>query len=366
MKLRLANVSDDDALRALVRQDAMPGWIRMAYGREPSFFHGLSVEGDFAQAFVFEDRTGEVRGQATRAIKRVWLDGEPTAVGYLGGLRIHPAARGSLGLARGFAFLRRLHRDERCELYFTTITTDNERAQAVLTSGRGGLPHYLPAGRVCFHAMAPSRLARTMGRVGGLRVVTGATVGEARMLAFFEEHGRAEQFFPRLGAGDLNAPQYRGLELDDFLVVLNTSGTIQGAAALWDQRAYKQLHVTGYAAPLAAAMPVARLGIRGLLGIELPRSGDELLLVYLAFPCIAEHDPAVLRALLGEAGQRLRTVGVHCLLAAWHQGHPLAQVDVGGLSYDSELYLVCWDEAITRCRALLASRRPFHVEAATI
>ena len=89
-------------------------------------------------------------------------------------------------------------------------------------------------------------------------------------------------------------------------------------------------------------------------------------MVYLAFACVADDDPGLFRALLAEAGRRLEGRGVHCLLTALHEGHPLARTRLGGLAYHSRMYLVCWDDGLARCRALLSSGGPFHVEAATL
>lgn len=366
MKVTLARPEHEPALRRLIAEDSMPGWIGMAYGREPDFSHGLGVEGPFTQTFVYLDRDGGVQGMGTRAVKPVWLDGEPADLGYLGGLRIRPEHRSGLGLARGFRQFRRLHGDGRCPFYVTTITADNEDAQRILTSGRAGLPHYLPAGRLRCQAVAPRWLARRLRAAEGLRLMDGAALGLEGLLAFFEAHGPRRQLFPRLRAQDFGGPYLRGLSLEDFVVVCDAAGEVQAVAALWDQRAFKQTLITGYALSLGLAMPLLRPILRWRTGLRLPRTGQELGLVFLAFTCLRRDDPALLNALLAEAGRRLEGVDVDALLLAFMDDDPLSPTGLTGVSYDSLVYLACWDEALERCRGVIASERPLHLEVASL
>jgi hypothetical protein len=366
VRVALAGPEHERALRALVTQDAMPGWIRMAYGREPDFFQGLAVEGPFTQAFVYLDAQGGVHGMGTRAVKPAWIDGEPAHLGYLGGLRVSPEVRGGLGLARGFRMLRELHGDGRCPLYVTTITADNEHAQRILTSGRAGLPRYLCAGRLCFRAVAPSWLARRLRPAAGLRVVGGEELGLEALLAFLSRHGPRRQLFPRLEAAHFGSPYLRGLAVEDFLVVLDGSGEPAGVAALWDQSAYKQLLITGYAPVLRHALPLLRPLARWRTGLRLPRAGEELRVVYLSFPCFREDDPLLLRAILAAAGQRLEGRHRDCLLMAFTQNDPLRPDDIAGVSYESLVYLACYEEAEPRGRAIIDGSRPLYIEPASI
>ncbi len=366
MRVALAEPQHEPVLRALVAQDAMPGWIRMAYGREPDFFHGLGVEGPFTQAFVYLDRDGGVHGMGTRAVKPAWIDGEPEALGYLGGLRVAPSVRGGLGLARGFRKLRELHADGRCAFYVTTITKDNHYAQQVLVGGRAGLPHYLPAGRLCIRAAAPRWLARKLRGPEGLVVAGGETLGQERLLELMERWGSRRQLFPRLRAEDFGSPYLRGLGIDDFLVARDASGEPVGMAALWDQSAFKQLHITGYAPALRASLPLLRPLVRLTSGLRLPGAGEELRVVYLAFACACRDEPEILRAILAAAGERLEEAGADCLLMGFTQDDPLRPTDIKGVGYDSLVYLAGWDEALPCCRAIIEGGLPLHLELASL
>src|SRR5690349_5043413 len=108
----LATEEDDDALRNLLRQIAMPGNIILAFLREPSFFLAEQAGSIANQVIVCKDRQqNRLMGMGSRSIRCVYIDGKPAHVGYLSMLRGIPEARGNIGLARGYRYLQTLHAD---------------------------------------------------------------------------------------------------------------------------------------------------------------------------------------------------------------------------------------------------------------
>lgn len=366
MKIVLADHTHEPALRRLIGEEAMPGWIRLRYGREPDFFRGLRVEGTFTQAFVCLTGDREVVGMGTRAAKSAWIDGESVVAGYLGGLRIRPGARRGTALARGYRFLGELHQDRRCRFYLTSILEANVAALELLTSRRAGLPHYLAAGRFFCHVVAPRTLAKIPGAARGRLICSGEEIGTKRLLDFLGAVGRRRQFFPVLREEEFGTPTLRDLSPGDFLVVSSPGGEILGCAALWDQTRFKQLRVAGYSRNVALALPVLRPLARLALGLSLPSAGEELRLLNLAFLCVRDDDPAVLAALLRAGGRSLRSRDYHGIVFGFHQSDPLRPRRIPGFVYASRVFLVCWDEDAAAGRRLLAGSRPLHLEVSSM
>jgi len=356
----------EPALRRLTGAEALPGWIRLRYGREPDFFQGLGVQGTFTQAFACLGDEEQLLGVGTRAVRPAWLDGEPGSVGYLGGLRVSRDARGGTILARGYRMLRELHGDRRCDFYLTTILEENTAALALLTSRRAGLPHYLDAGRLYCHVVSPRALADVRGAAADCRVQGGGEIGRERLFAFLAAAGRERQFFPILRPDDLGGPLLRGLCQDDFLVATSPGGDIVGCIALWDQSGFKQFTVEGYSPgvglTLSLLRPLTRLG----LGIELPLPGEELRLLNLALPCVRGNDRGVLAALLQAAGRRAAGGDHHGVLFGFHEADPLRPGRIPGFTYASRVFLVCWDEELPAAHRALAGERPLHLDAASL
>ena len=186
-------------------------------------------------------------------------------------------------------------------------------------------------------------------------------MGLDAILRFLGEAGRNRQFFPVLDAADFGGGTLRGLRLGDFRVAVEGQGEILGVAAVWDQNAFKQTIVQGYAAPVQAF----RLLLSGALRIAgfrpLPPLGHHLDSLYVAFPCVRNDDPQIMRALLERIYAEHQDGGHHFLLLGLHERDPLGAVAsrFPTFRYISRLYLVCWDDGLEFVKGLDPAKIPY-------
>lgn len=362
--IRLAGSEDEAQLRELLRGGAMPGWIRLAFGREPDFFHGAAVQGRACQVLAAL-REGRVTAMGCRAVKPLFVNGHATEMGYLGGLRLAPEVRRTGLLARGYAAFKRLHQAAPVPAYLTTIIEENTAARAILTSGRAGLPHYLDQGRHITYAI--NLCARRRPCPATLEIRRGDEVGLEPILRFLAEQGPRRQFFPALAAADFSPAHLRGLGPADFRVAVHPRGELLGVAAVWDQNAFRQHLVAGYAAPVRLGRPLLNLALQ-LGGFRpLPAPGRGLAALYVAFACVRGDDPGLLRALLEQIYAAHRHGPHHFLLLGLHERDPLRAALSHFLTfrYVSRFYIVCWDDGLDFVRRLDPSRVPY-LELATL
>ena len=366
MKFALYTPGDDAGLRRLAREEAMPGWIRLAYTREPSWEAGQEVLGHRHQTIVATDSSGTLVGCGVRAVRRTFINGLETEIGYLCGLRSIPRARRSTGLARGYRFIHKLHdADHLVPAYLTTILEDNPLAMTILTSERAGLPAYLDYGRFITSAI-PLGHRRAASMPKGFQVCPCNETSLDPMLRFLKEEGSRRQFFPVLHRSDFGSPTLSGLAPTDFRIVWR-DGTIAGIAAAWDQNAIRQALVTGY----APAIRWTRLVLNGALRLAgrrpLPPAGRNLRLAHIAFLCIRNDDPSVLAALLEQIHAEHRNAPVDYLVVGLHERDPLrkALLRFPSHSYTSRLFLVRWEEGRAFCESLDPDRIP-HLETAML
>lgn len=333
----LATDADDAALRALLRETAMPGRISLAFLREPSFFEAERAGNDESQVIVAREGDA-IAGVGCRALRRMYVNGEATRAGYLSMLRGRPEVRGGTGLARGYRFLRKLHADRRAPFYVTTILDDNHPAAKLLTSGRAGLPRYERAGALRTYLIPLAR------RVRGSRVVDEAPLTEA--LPCVEAWNQRHQFAP---VGPAYVPS---------LYVHRRGGEIAGTLGVWDQQAVKQTVVASYAPLVAALRPLYNLFTRPTL----PPVGAPIRMLYATM--LSASDPATLDALLDAAIARWSARGFDYLALGLARDHPLtaAAAPRAARTLDSTIYVVTFrdDE-----RPSLDGRLP-HLEIGTL
>ncbi|MDA1050918.1 MAG: hypothetical protein O3C40_10625 [Planctomycetota bacterium] len=347
-KFELATRDDDAELRSILAATPMDGQISLSFRREPSFFDAAAVEGDFHQVAICRDsRDKRIAGFGCRSVRMMYVNGQPTPIGYLSALRALPEYRNRGLVARGYAFLHQLHADGRTSLYLTTITAGNEPALAVLTSGRAGLPTYRFAGT--YHTMVISIGRRRFrnGASAGVDVRSATNDDLHDVLELLRAAGPSRQFFPCYEAEDFfdRRATFRDLTPADLLLAFR-DGQLVGTLGGWNQRGFKQSVVERYAAHLRWSRPLYNSWAR-LRGMPmLPPPGKPFHYLTGALPVVLDDDPAVFRALLEGALAKAVTGSCDFLVIGLHESDPLLPLakPYQLASYLTGIYLVSWDQ----------------------
>ena len=360
-----ARPADDAALRRLLADSPMEGPIRIAFEREPSYFHAVQVQGRFTQVVLGRDtRHGALAGVGSRTIKPAFVNGEARPIGYLSDLRLLPAYRGGTLVARGYRLLREMHRDGRTDLYFTVIAAGNRPALTTIAAGRAGLPAYRDLGR--FHSPAVNLGGPRPPIEAGVEIVRGSPALLPGIVDCLNEHGRTKQFAPVYALEDFRPGGWlRDFQVEDFYVALR-AGRVVGTLGRWDQRGFKQTRVVGYAGPLRMLRPILNLGAPWLGLPRFPPPGGRLESFYAAFVAVEGNDVAIFRALLRRLYNDAVGTGHAYFLIGLHERDPLvaALADYRCSPYDGRLFAVHFDDGEGAFRRL--DGRVPHVEIATL
>ena len=365
LAVNLATPADDAAIRALLRQQPMPGRIRIAYEREPEFRLGCEVTGEDCQVLVArEDNSAEVVGLACRSVRRVFINGVQQRLGYLGQLRVDPNCRGRWLVSRGFSQLKQLHDRDPLPAYLASIVDGNREATGVLVrKRRKNFPAFHPVADYCTLAIGITRAKVALD--GGVQIAVPQRDELAQVALFLQLNGAKRQFFPAWTEEQIDRLSAFGLGLEDFRVA-RRAGEIVGVVGLWDQSAYKQAIVHSYTGWLRAAAPFYNLGAPWFGRAALPRPGEKLRSAYAPLICVANDEIGVFRALLRElynlAGERR----LSHLLVGLDSRDPLlpAARDYPHMLYASRLYLAEWPSGGKFYEQL--DGRPFYIDIATL
>lgn len=325
---RLATEDDDALIRSLLRGNPMPTWVDMAIEREPSFFAGKDLVGhDWA---VIAEDDGDVVGMYTASVLPAHVDRRPERLGYLGGLRVNAGYRRRIRYLRdGYASIRRLAPvTGTVPWWFTVVAAENKTARRLLESGVPGLPCYHFQGDYVTFAVATSRGKRR-------NLWRRATADDiAHIVLFYNDYAARFQCSPVL-----REDVVRRIGIEQFFLYED-----RGIAALWDQRASKQIVARRYRSPLGTLRPLYNLyaSLRGQ--IPLPREGgalDQTSIAFLALNDEEQPDAGILlRDLLSHCKTRAASIGLHAK-------HPLVGVikKMKPLQYPARVYAVCFDGA---------------------
>jgi hypothetical protein len=352
LTFRQAVESDHVSIEDLFRATPMGSRIKICFERDPDYFTGARIQATEPCVWGAFDEDGRAVGLLSAGSRRVWLD-EERPMRYLSDLRIHPDFQGSSILSRGFNLLRR-EVFEPGEWAQTLVLEDNTRALDLLTSRRGGLPEYHPAGRYVSWLLPQQRI----DAIPGIEVRTATFADLDEMQTLFEASSRRRSFSPILNLGDLGNPAWRDLTLSDFLIA-EIRGAMVGILGLWDQSRFQRLRMISYSPVLKALRPLwnAWSGLQG--GVALPREGDTVPICKATAIACEYDDPAILRSLLSAA---LTRNADKLLLIGFSTEDPLTKAlhGVRGRKDFGQHFLVGWD------RSPPAWREPFAFDVARI
>ena len=328
----LAKAEDDTSIRDLLAQSELPGWISLSYRTTPGS-HGMLHPRAVSQTLLARGRDS-LAGMVTRSTFPGFWTGQAQDLSYLGHFRVAAFARRRVKLFRQ-AF-DAFHDRFGASWSFASLVDDNLPAQRLLTSDVPGFPVVTPVGRfktIVLRSLKPTNMA----------LIRAALPDDMPHLVAFHR-SLARTLAPVLLAEDLAQGRWRGLAPQDFLIA-EEAGRLVGFVALWDQRRFRQMRVTGYRRPLSDLRGLANL-LGPLTGFpHLPQVGQDLALGYVSFLSVqpGDHDTALR---LVEAARRLAGArGLHSVALGLAADDPLLQrLRLRAATYGSCIYTVSWQD----------------------
>ncbi|MBN1306257.1 MAG: hypothetical protein JXA13_17620 [Anaerolineales bacterium] len=369
LEFTLAGKADNADLRRLLQENPFPGHIQVTLEREPNFFLAAPLEGDEHQTVIVRERTTRrIVVMVSRAVRKVYLNGQIRSLGYLSQLRITQGYRAlPRMIIRVSQMLEELDRLSDTHLYLVSIIEDNLPARKFLTSGLPNMATLRAFAR--YHTLAlytrRKRLPHPLPR--NLRLVQGSVETLPQILKCLERSGRRYQLAPRWTEKTLCHPEHTpGLRPHDFWLVCDAD-TVVGCAALWDQSSVKQTVVRNYTGWMGTFRPMIN-SFSWLLGTpKLPAPNEPFRFGYLSHLAADSDNPVVFSALIRQ---------IYCLAVARQdsylmlglaEDHPhfmIARREYPHIDYPSQLYLAGWFEIDPQLAML--DNRPVGIEAGVL
>jgi hypothetical protein len=328
--------ADEPALRELLRTNALGGWIRLAFQREPDAFaatFGLARAHDFIIAH--EEGTGRPVGLCERFVRDAYVNGAAARLPYLGSLRVNAEYRNRIRILRnGFVAVRDLlQAPGDLPFALTSITADNDAARRILCAGISGFPQYQPAGEMLTFAI------RTRSTRADPRVTLACPADLPAIAELLQQTYQRFQFAPVWRSEELAR-----LDVNGYLTI-RRAGQIAACIALWDQSRVKQTIVCGYSKAVERLRPVINAFAPLVRAPRLPAAGSVLRQVYLSHLALTDESADDLIALLRAALSLARERGFDIAVLGLAGSHPLVDVvrrNWSAREYRSLLHVVQW------------------------
>jgi hypothetical protein len=340
VEFALATRADDAEIRRLLRENPTSGQIALTFEREPDYFADSDCPGSEKQTIIARE-DGRVVCVGNCCLRQRFVNGKACRVGYLGGLRLDRRAAGRFDiLRRGYEFFRALQSNSPADYYFTSIAADNQPARKFLERGLPGMPTYEFAGEFVTTLLSVKRQRRNQT---ALKV---ETADFEEVLSFLSRQGREYQLAEYWTAQELTFLSTLGLGVEQFQCV-RVDGHVAAVATVWDQRAFKQTVIQGYARGLAFGRPFLNLAGRLLSTPRLPPLGSTMAHAFVSHMAINMEKPEAFTALIAHLLESLAGRGIEILTLGCAATDPRLRLLRGkwrGREYLSRIYLVRWPE----------------------
>ncbi|NOS69841.1 MAG: hypothetical protein HOP33_07915 [Verrucomicrobia bacterium] len=341
VQFSLATRADDFEIRRLLRENPMPGAISLSLEREPDYFADADVPGEQKQTIVAREADRVVCvGSCTTRLR--FVNGQPRRVGYLGGLRLDASVAGRFDiLRRGYEFFRELQTESPADFHFTSIAADNLRARSFLERCVRGMPRYEFVGEFATLLIGAPSTASASSASHPQRAEP--VLGAPQLANSLNHHNQHLQLAPHWTNEQLQSLGPLGLRAEDFYA--GPEGNNQVAAALWDQRSFKQTVIRGYAPWLAVTRPALNLLARISGNPRLPAVGAILLNAFISHLAVASDDKVSLLTLVAKLQATAKLRDIELLTLGFAANDPrlaIVQKQFRCREYRSRLYVVRW------------------------
>lgn len=295
--VRLAQDSDDLAIRNLLKSAPQQGLVNLCFEREPSYFEAIATTSNEPVIYVYEDRKKQkIGGMFSAGFREVYINGEITRIRYTGDLRIHPDYQGSRAMFRMVGQLKKLMGDD--EWAHTVILSDNKKSMETVSKSRGGMPAYFPHTEFVTHTIFPQRKLKTSS-APGLKIRAATAHDIHSLQQFFNDNAPAKQFYPHYDFDQIDQCSgfYRNLKISDFYLAFEQS-RIVGVLGIWDQKPFKQTRVTGYQKKFLLIRHLYNFYCYLFGGFIIPKTGSSLSYHYAHCALVKNNNANILRALI--------------------------------------------------------------------
>ncbi len=324
IEIREATDADNEALLSLTKATPMGGRIALRIDREPDFFALLRARGT---AVVYVATKGqEVIGCLSAAIHTSYVRGKLEKIAHVGDMKVHPHFRGRGVTLRLIGVLHTHLQCEGVDICFSLVADGNKPVMAI-AEGRHGTPSEVQLGRFFVDELIPSPFRRRSRKY----VVEPACQQDAPGIAeILDRQSRKMNFAPPISVEDVEkCTQEAAAGGFRQVLVARHAGQVVATLTVEDTRNLRQNVLVGLPTALRNTVAILRVLTFPIPGLNVPRIGGQLSMLYVRLMGCAEGCEDALRPLIAEARALAYRRKFTFLSVGLHERNPLRFVVAG-------------------------------------
>jgi len=287
--LQLAQASDNrEILHFLATVPMDTKSLTLRYSRGEDFFAFFKLQADQYFVFKFLNLDGSIGGISVIVMRKSYIAGRPTLLGYLCDLRVSPTLnkKARLEWRKCYADIlknyRQLKEFSGLEYFYSAILGENELAIKALTRNKGDIIYREIQAYKAFSLLGRVPLLSSLKKQGSRYHCRFATVDDVSLLKNFLMNQSKEKAFGDYFDSEVEDDElqrrlatWEGMKIADFILCFS-AGELMGCLCPWSTKNSRKLIVDNLSLPLKIlSKMLALIGCRPII------AGEELKILYL-------------------------------------------------------------------------------------
>lgn len=301
MQLIKATSEDSDKLNQYFKDMVFPGPIDLYVHRQRDFFAPYRLQSDDFSTYYLSDKQGKPQAVATMIFKKGWIEGRPQTIGYATDLRVSRHREAILQWSQHFLPIAKEEKEKRdCQFIFSVVPQDHRQAYNAFIRPRHHkrqLPRYYLFRQfkiVTLHGLfpfAPKPLKSL--------VLRPAVENDRQDLMNYIADKKANKPISfAQSSSDVTKliHRWKGLDIEDFILALDSKDTIVGCTAPWRPIDIQKFYTRAYSAKGRTAQTIFNFLSHFGVTHSLPQAGEAIHPVYLTY--LLTDNPDIFYSLL--------------------------------------------------------------------
>ena len=301
MRLYKATEKDSERLKNFFAKTVIPGVVDLRYKRVNSYFDLYRLQSDNFKTYILEDHKGDMIAQASLVFRKAWIQGKEKKIAYATDLRVAKSRRAIIQWAKHYLpALEDAKKEYGVDYFFSAVPRQQTQAYNTFVrprSNRREFPRYYLFRNysvVNIHGIAPFAPAPLKSIT--IRKATPKDLDALSEYVALKKRNKPITFCKTADDFKTQLNQWKGLDIQDFSIALDSENNIVGCVAPWSNHNIQDVYAEKYSQRGETLRGTLKALSSLRIAHRLPKEGQPIKAIYLTH--FLSNHPEVFYALL--------------------------------------------------------------------